>query len=386
MTATMKVAVTESMLINTKLTRLRFFIKILLLASLGFLSACSTTQYKMDYEVDPATAKIWPSPPEIPRYRFVGILTGEQNVKEIEESRSFGTKVADFFKMLVGIRGENPTPVVLQRPQTGVIDNSGRILVTDISRRSVMVFDMDTGKLNEWSSATPNIPFISPLGIAVGPKGTVYVADSELNYVVQLDETGAPIKQFGEEVFKRPTGVARDPVQGRIYVSETHAHDIKVFNDNGELIDVVGARGTKIGEFNSPTHLSFANGNLYVTDTFNTRVQILTDAGDFKQEFGKRGRFVGDLVRPKGVTIDSEGNIYVIESLHDHLLVYNSKGDFLLPIGGTGTDIGQFYLPAGVWVDKNDRIYIADMFNGRIVILQYLGGKQAGKTGQSRLQ
>lgn len=350
----------------------------------GMLSACASTQYKMEYEVDPQTAQIWPAPPEIPRFRYVGELTGEQNVKEIEESKTFGTKVADFFKMLVGIRGPNPEPVVLQRPQTGCIDERGRILITDVSRRGVMVFDMETGTLSEWLYATPNTSFISPLGIAVGPNGSVYVSDSELNFVVQLDETGAPIKQIGEGLFKRPTGVARDPVQRRLYVADTHAHDIKVFNDDGELIDVIGSRGTKIGEFNSPTHLSFANGNLYVTDTFNTRVQILTDTGDFKREFGRRGTFVGDLVRPKGVTTDSDGNIYVIESLHDHLLVYNSKGDFLLPIGGTGTDIGQFYLPAGVWSDKQDRIYIADMFNGRIVILQYLGGKKASESGRSR--
>jgi len=338
----------------------------------------------MEYEVDPETAQIWPAPPEIPRYRFVGILTGEQNVREIEESKSFGTKIADFFKMLVGIRGENPTPLVLQRPQTGCVDSLGRILITDVSRRAVLVFDTFEGTLNEWQYATPNTNFESPLGIAEGPKGTYFVADSELKYIVQLDETGKPIKQFGEGVLKRPTGIARDSSKGRLYVADTHAHDIKVFDDKGELIDVIGSRGTKIGEFNSPTHLSFANGNLYVTDTFNTRVQILTDTGDFKREFGKLGLFVGNLVRPKGVTTDSDGNIYVIESLHDHLLVYNSKGDFLLPIGGTGTEIGQFYLPAGVWSDNQDRIYIADMFNGRIVILQYLGGRQSRKTGQAR--
>jgi hypothetical protein len=68
----------------------------------------------------------------------------------------------------------------------------------------------------------------------------------------------------------------------------------------------------------------------------------------------------------------------VIESFHDHLLVYNANGEFLLPIGGTGNGVGQFYLPAGVWSDNKDRIYIADMFNGRVIILQYLGDKFAG--------
>jgi len=362
------------------------YFKIVLLILVGFLSACATTEYKLEYEVDPDSAQIWPAPPETPRYRFVGIITGEENVKEIEESKSFGTKIADFFKMLVGIKGQNPVPVVLQRPQTGCIDKNGRMLVTDVSRHAVMVFDMKAGRLTEWLYATPNTNFISPLGIAEGPGGTYFVADSDLKFVVQLDETGAPIKQIGEGVLKRPTGVARDPTSGRLFVADTHGHDIKVFNDKGELVDVIGQRGIKIGEFNSPTHLAFAHGNLYVTDTFNTRVQILTPSGDFKREFGKRGLFVGDLVRPKGVTTDSDGNIYVIESLHDHLLVYNSKGDFLLPIGGTGTEIGQFYLPAGVWSDNQDRIYIADMFNGRIVVLQYLGGKQSKKPGQSRLQ
>ena len=81
---------------------------------------------------------------------------------------------------------------------------------------------------------------------------------------------------------------------------------------------------------------------------------------------------MGNLTRPKGVTVDGVGNVYVIESFHDHLLVFNNKGEFLLPI--QGGDIGRFYLPAGLWSDAQGRIYVADMFNGRIVILQFLGG------------
>ena len=80
------------------------------------------------------------------------------------------------------------------------------------------------------------------------------------------------------------------------------------------------------------------------------------------------------MVRPKGVAVDSDGNIYVVESYHDHLLIYDSEGRFLLPIGGNGTNIGQFFLPAGAWSDSDDRIFVADMFNGRVVIFQFVGG------------
>jgi DNA-binding beta-propeller fold protein YncE len=54
--------------------------------------------------------------------------------------------------------------------------------------------------------------------------------------------------------------------------------------------------------------------------------------------------------------------------------VFSGRGEFLLPIGGTGLPSGHFYLPAGVWVDAKNRVYVADMFNGRVVLYQFLGG------------
>ncbi|MDD5316396.1 MAG: SBBP repeat-containing protein, partial [Candidatus Cloacimonetes bacterium] len=108
--------------------------------------------------------------------------------------------------------------------------------------------------------------------------------------------------------------------------------------------------------------------------------QVPDAKGDtVKPQRGERGLYLGNLVRPKGVAVDSEGNIYVVESLHDYLLVYNREGQLLLALGGTGGDIGQFYLPSGVWVDSRDRIFVADMFNARVMIFQFLGGKNDGK-------
>ncbi|NOZ54825.1 MAG: 6-bladed beta-propeller [Gammaproteobacteria bacterium] len=345
------------------------------LLGLVLLSGCASTEYRMEYEVDPASAQVWPQPPEVPRYRYVGEITGQRNVIEVDEGKGFGAKIADFFKWMVGMKGPSPVPVVLQRPQTGAVDNEGRIFVTDVSRHAVFVFDVNKGMLSEWVRASPQENFITPVGIGIDKNNSIYVVDADLRYVAKLDKDGNPIAKFGGNLLKRPTGLALDQQAGKIYVADTHAHDIKVFNIDGDLIDVLGQRGTDIGEFNSPTHLAFMHGNLYITDTFNTRVQVLTPSGQFSQQFGERGVYVGNLVRPKGVTSDSEGNVYVIESLHDHLLIYNSKGEFLLPVGGTGTEVGQFYLPSGIWTDNQDRIYIADMFNGRIVILQYLGDK-----------
>ena len=357
---------------------LKLFYTLFLIGLLVLVSGCAKTQYTLKYEVSPQIAEVWPKLPERPRVRYVGTLIGEQNVYEVEENKRFGNKIADFFLWLVGLRSNyNPNPVILQRPQAGAVDNKGRIFITDVSRHSVLVFDGTKGSLAEWKWAG-GISFITPIGIATGENDTIYVADADLGYIVHLNSKGEVIKHFGEETLNRPTGLARDPVNKLIYVVDTHDHNIKVYNDAGDFIEIIGARGIEPGQFNSPTHVRFSGGKLYVTDTMNARVQILSADGDVISTFGKRGSNIGDFVRPKGVTTDSDGNIYVIESLHDYLLVYNTKGQLLLSIGGSGSGLGQFYLPSGIWTDKNNRIYIADMFNGRVVVLQYLGDDKLG--------
>ena len=157
-------------------------------------------------------------------------------------------------------------------------------------------------------------------------------------------------------------------------MADTQSHDVKVFDAERRHVATLGRRGEGEGEFNYPTHLHFAGGELYVADTMNSRVQVFA-AGKHRLTVGARGLYLGNLVRPKGVTVDSDGNIYVVESYFDHLLVFDKHGNFLLPIGGLGAAVGQFYLPAGVWSDARNRIFVADMFNGRVVVLQFLGGE-----------
>jgi len=338
----------------------------------SLLSGCAETHAPLHYtDAGPGTPKVWPEPPDKPRYRYLGQLTGETNFAPPEQARSTAVKVFDW---LVGLVGGGSDQVVLQRPQSGTVDAEGRIYVTDTSRQVVYVFDKPAQTLQVWDMARANTRFVTPNGIVMGAKGDVLVTDAELHGVFRLDHEGNPAGEFGLDVLKRPTGLARDAQRGLIYVADTYAHDIKVFSDDGHLLKTIGRRGEADGEFNFPTYIAFARDRLFVTDSMNSRIQIFDADGKCLAKFGQRGLYVGDLVRPKGVAVDLEGNIYVTESFYDNLLVYDSLGHPLLSLGSTGKEEGQFFLPAGVWVDNQNRIYIADMFNGRIVILQFLGG------------
>jgi len=346
----------------------------LLCAGLFLASGCAETQYVMRYGtegVQGADLPRWPPPPEVPRYVYAGMITGEENYEVIENQNQ--TTLQKAVAWVVGLALPRGAPRRLQRPQAGMVDESGRILVTDNALGAVFVFDEPNGLLRIWTRLDAERPLVSPVGIVPGPDGQVLVADADWAVVTRLATDGTPLGLIGEGLLKRPTGLVRDAEQGLIYVADTHAHDIKVFNDDGELIEVIGARGEQVGEFNYPTHLALRKGRLHVVDTMNTRVQVLDINGDVKRTFGERGLLVGNLVRPKGVSVDSDGNIYVIESFYDHMLVYNAQGQLLLPIGGEGQGLGQFYLPSGVWLDQRDRVFVADSFNGRVVVFQYLG-------------
>lgn len=343
------------------------------LVLLLLVAGCAGPKYVMRLDTgqrSEAAAPVWPAPPDKARYRYVGELKGDENFVLDESDPGFdGKKVLYWLVGLVGMADER---VMLKQPQSGMVDATGRVLVTDAGR--VLVFDQAAGALKVWNRAYANTPFVTPVGVAQGPEGQVLVADSELGGVFRLDHDGKPLGDFGKGLLKRPTGLVRDAQRGRVYVSDTAAHDVKVFDDAGRLVKTIGRRGEGVGEFNFPTHLAFARGELYVTDSMNSRIQVFDEEGEkVNLRFGERGTSVGDLARAKGVAVDGEGDIYVVESYYDHLLIFNRSGALLLGIGGNGNDPGKFNLPTGVWVDSRNRVFVADMLNRRVGIFQFLG-------------
>jgi DNA-binding beta-propeller fold protein YncE len=284
---------------------------------------------------EPESALVWPGPPDAARLSYAGELIGEENFRSVDGAED-GAAVR-VLRWIAGIAGANDRSKQLIRPQSGMVDARGRILVTDAGREGIIVFDEVEATLSVWDEAEPGRGFLSPVGIVDDGSDGYLVADADIGYLVRLNGDGSPNGDFGRGILQRPTGLCRD------------------------------------GEFNGPTHMSFADDRLYVTDTLNARIQVLSTTGEPLGTIGQRGLYIGNLVRPKGVVTDRDGHVYVIESYHDHVLVFSETGELLLPIGGTGKDPGRFFLPAGAWTDDGSRLFVADMFNGRVVVFDYLG-------------
>lgn len=322
------------------------------------LAACSVPVL----EADDAPQPVWPGPPDAPRVAFVRAFS---RPADLGIGKGLVARVADF------LFGDSEARLV--RPMA-VVEHAGVIHVADPGGRGVHRFDPRRGDY-ALLAGPGGTPLPSPVGLAVGADGEIYVSDSRLGQVfvvrpganeAQPLALGAPLRQ--------PTGLAFDAAGRRLYVADTAAHRVLAFDAAGTLVATIGRRGEAAGEFNFPTLLSFAAGRLYVTDSLNFRVQVLDGEGRFFASVGRHGDAIGDTPRPKGAAADRRGHLYVADAVHHNLQIFDAAGRFLLPVGQQGAGRGEFLMPTGVFVGGDDHIYVADAHNRRVQVLRYVGG------------
>jgi DNA-binding beta-propeller fold protein YncE len=305
---------------------------------------------------------VWPEPPEQPRIRYVGAISTEADLKK-EVSWSQGLEELFFGKKEMG---------VLVAPYAVVIDQYGRLFVTDTAGAAVHVFDLKTREYRQFVDLTGGEKLLKPVGLTI-VDNRIYVTDSVLRKVCVFDRDGRFIFSFGSERFERPSGIAYWQAGEMVYVADTARHTIDVFSKDGRFIQQIGARGVNPGMFNFPTHLWVdKDGKLYVSDTLNYRIQIFTSEGRLLKIFGRQGDRPGNFAHPCGVATDSFGNIYVTDRQFENVQVFNQQGRILMAFGEEGTQAGQFWLLAGIFIDNYNRIYVADLFNKRIQIFEFL--------------
>ena len=306
---------------------------------------------------------VWPYGPANPRVEFVKAFS---RAEDLGISKGFFSRLKDF------LFGEVESRIVRPMAATTV----GKIIyVADPGVRGVHRFDVASGDYT-LITARDDAPLPSPVGLARGDKGDVYVTDSKLAKVFVI-RSGAKVAEplRLQAKLMQPTGIAFDAASGRLYVVDTAQHRILVFARDGALTASIGQRGSGDGEFNFPTYLwRTPQGTLYVTDSLNFRIQIFDAQGKFVGKFGQQGEGTGEAARPKGVALDSYGHIYVVDALFHALQIFDDSGNLLLPIGERGQGRGEFWLPAGLFIDDDDSIYIADSYNRRVQVLRYIGG------------
>lgn len=328
--------------------------------AMALLPGCATQV--QEHEKAESPALVWPAYPEPPRIVFV---------RTFSKPDDLGIRKGFLQRMRDLVFGAEESHMV--RPMA-VIESGGVLYVADPGAKGVHRFDTAKGDY-ELIQGTKETPLPSPVGMARGAEGEIYLTDSKLAQVLVIRpgaKFATPLELEGELL--QPTGIAFDSASRQLYVVDTKANQIRVYSPLGALIRIIGERGTGPGEFNYPTLLWLSpQGRLYVTDSLNFRVQVLDRDGKFISKFGHVGDGTGDAARQKGVATDHHGHVYVVDSLFHAVQVFDENGRYLLTVGAQGQGRGEFWLPVGIYIDDYDNIYITDTFNKRVQVLRYLG-------------
>lgn len=194
------------------------------------------------------------------------------------------------------------------------------------------------------------------------------------------------------------TGITVDS-QGRLYVADTGAHQIQIFDSNGSFVRSIGGFGSALGQLNEPRGVAVdAQGNIYVADTWNARIvkyspdgepQASWGSGDQDLGDGRRATITeGDPVRneaiplgffgPRGLAIDAQNRLYIADTGNKRVVVTDLEGNYQYQLGYAGAEPGAFSEPTGVALDVQGNLYVADTWNGRVQVFAPDGSGRLG--------
>jgi RHS repeat-associated protein len=275
--------------------------------------------------------------------------------------------------------------------------STGTLYVADMGNQRVDEFSPTGRFLTDWETWGPAHHLSSPVGLAVGATGKLYVSDLSVAEVSTWTpaETGAAhltyASQFGSGgsgggQFSTPIDASFDG-EGNVWVTDLSNNRIEQFSSTGTFKKAIGwgvsdgkselevcssgcragLAGSGNGQFKGPGGIGIneSTGDVYVADTYNARIEELSSSGAFIRAFGTEGS--GKLTEPGALTIDSAGNVWVPDMTADRLFEYSSTGTFIASYGkeGSGTGEAQFKKPIAV-AFSGENLYVADSANHRV--------------------
>jgi sugar lactone lactonase YvrE len=253
----------------------------------------------------------------------------------------------------------------LNDPESMVMDPAGNLYATEVyshyirmitSNKVVSVFAGSANASGTNDGAGSAARFNHPHGIALGPSGALYVADTDNHAIRKISSDRAVTTLAGKPGtsgyadgvgaaarFRSPYGLAVDASEN-VYVADTLANSIRRITPDGTVTTVAGgthATGSTDGTgdealFNAPQDIAvMPDGNLIVADTKNCTLRHVTPEG-IVTTIGGLG-----LLTPGGTPLALGGD------------------------DGTGST-ARFNYPKGVAVSHDGTIYVADAYNYRI--------------------
>lgn len=176
----------------------------------------------------------------------------------------------------------------------------------------------------------------NPQGIAVAPDGRVCLVEASawdgeaghtINRVQVFSARGEPLACWGQAgrqpgELNLPVGVAVGP-DASLWVADTYNSRVQRFTPDGKLLACWGRVGSAPGRLNCPQGICpLPGGRVLVADTHNDRIQCFGGDGELLWAWGAgRGEGPEQLWLPCGVTADAVGRVWITDTMNHRLQV-----------------------------------------------------------------
>ncbi|MEE2906996.1 MAG: NHL repeat-containing protein [Planctomycetota bacterium] len=205
----------------------------------------------------------------------------------------------------------------------------------------------------------------APNAVAMLPDGRVLVTEPHAHRIAVLNSNGSRMTSWGKhgshwDEMHRPAGIDSDG-DGTVVVADTGNHRVKLLDESGLTVGVV----TEVdgSSFRSPQDVAISDNWIAIADTGNDRVCVLnrneTRSWCVDASLSLHG--------PQAVDVDQDGALCVADTGNHRILVFNPDGSLRATFGDWGRFPGLFAEPSGIEF-HGELVYVADRLNHRVQV------------------